>query len=129
MLLKTYNNQTLGEKSMDKTLVAYDKLYSSIPSIGFLNRKKRIAAFLKITNMLQIMIDKDDISEDDGLYLLSVLVRKCSRFQKAAMMTALNLTTIERKYLSNIGFKYSNDFRCSLRMYPVDDVESQKDVS
>jgi hypothetical protein len=79
--------------------------------------------------MLQIMIDKDDISEDDGLYLLSVLVRKCSRFQKAAMMTALNLTTIERKYLSNIGFKYSNDFRCSLRMYPVDDVESQKDVS
>ncbi|KAF3980702.1 MAG: hypothetical protein HFP76_00710 [Methylococcales symbiont of Iophon sp. n. MRB-2018] len=106
---------------MDKTLVAYDKLYSSIPPIGFINRKKRIAAFLKISNMLQIMVDKDEVSENDGLYLLSVLARKCSRFQKAAMMTALNLTTIDRSLVSDIGFKYSNDFRCSLRMYPVDD--------
>ncbi len=108
---------------MSKALEIYDKLYSSIPPIGFINRKKRIAAFLKITNMLQQMIDEEMVSEDDGLYLLSVMVRKCTRFQKAAMMTALNLETIDRKLVSTIGFKYSNDFRCSLRLYPVDDEE------
>ena len=112
------------DNKMDNALEAYDKLYSSIPPIGFMNRKKRVSAFLKITNMLQEMIDEEKVSEDDGLYLLSVLVRKCSRFQKAAMMTALNLKNIDRKLISNIGFKYSNDFRCSLRMYPLDDNES-----
>jgi hypothetical protein len=114
---------------MDKTKEAYNKLFSSIPPIGFINRKKRIGAYLKITNMLQIMVDKEDVSEDDGLYLLSVLVRKCSRFQKAAMMTALNLTSIDRSLVSDIGFRYSNDFRCSLRMYPVDDEKDKSEAS
>lgn len=112
---------------MNKTLEAYDKLFNNIPPIGFMNRKKRIVAFLKITNMLQLMVNKEEISEDEGLYLLSVLVRKCSRFQKSAMMAALNLPTIERKLVSAIGFRYANDFRCSLRMYPVDDIAQPYD--
>lgn len=110
---------------MDKTAAIYDQLYNSIPPIGFINRKKRVVAFLKITNMLQVMVDNGEVSEDDGLYVLSVLVRKCSRFQKAAMMAALNLPTIDRKLISAIGFRYANDFRCSLRLYPVDDIPPQ----
>jgi hypothetical protein len=104
----------------DTSIQAYDKLYKSVPDIGFLNRKKRIRAYLKVTKIAQQLIDEEEISEDQALYLLSILVRKYSPFQKASMMTALNLSDIERKLISSIGFKYANDFRCSLKMMPVD---------
>lgn len=105
---------------MDKVLVAYEKLHSAMPPIGFFNRNKRVGAYLKISKMLQKMLDNQEISYDDGLYVLSVLARKCAPFQKSAMMAALNLEDI-RQLLPAIGFKYANDFRCSLRLYPVDD--------
>lgn len=110
----------------DKSIEAYDKLYNSVPSIGFLSRKKRIIAFLKITKMTQQMIDDQDISEEQALYLLSILVRKCARFQKAAMMVALNLATISRKQIQPIGFRYANEMRCNLQMLPVDDEVSSQ---
>ncbi len=104
----------------DTSIKAYEKLFKSVPAIGFLNRKKRIRAFLKVTKIAQQLIDDREISEDQALYLLSILVRKYSPFQKASMMTALNLSDIERKLISSVGFKYANDFRCSLKMMPVD---------
>ncbi len=105
----------------DKSLQAYDKLYQSMPSIGFLNRKKRIAAYLKVTALAQRMVEDQEISEEQALYLLSILVRKCAPFQKAMMMAALNLANIDRRALSPLAFKYANEFRCSLQLLPVDD--------
>lgn len=105
----------------EKSILAYDKLYSNMPSIGCLSRKKRILAYFKIAEMTQVMIDEGEISEDYALFILSILARKCSSFQKAAMMVALNLNTIDKKRLFPIGFKYANEYRCSLQMLPVDD--------
>ena len=50
----------------------------------------------------------------------SVLSRKNPTFNKAAMMTALNLSTIDRKLIKEIGFKHANEMRCGLQMLPVD---------
>ncbi len=108
----------------DASIKAYDKLYKSVPAIGFLNRKKRIRAYLKVTNIAQQLIDEEEISEDQALYLLSILVRKYSPFQKASMMAALNLSDIERELISSVGFKYANGFRCSLKIMPVDHDDS-----
>jgi hypothetical protein len=107
----------------EQALQAYDQLYNSIPSIGFLSRKKRISAYLKVTEETQNMIDNGAITEDQALFLLSILVRKCSKFQKSAMMAALNLASINNKNLQPIAFKYANDYRCSLNMLPVDELK------
>lgn len=106
-----------------KSLQAYDELYRSIPSIGFLSRKKRVKAYLTVTKQAQRMIDDQEISEEQALFLLSILARKNSSFQKATVMTALNLAKIDRKHLQPIGFKYANEFRCSLQFLPIDDNE------
>ena len=111
----------------DKSILAYDKLYRQIPSIGFLSRKKRVMAYLKVTKLAQQLIDEQEISEDQTLYLLSILARKCAPFRKATMMAALNLGSIDRKAIQPIGFKYANEFRCNLQMLPVDDVD--EDIS
>ncbi len=104
----------------EKSIQAYDRLYQSIPAIGFLSRKKRINAYLKVTEITQVMIDDQEISEDHAVFLLSILVRKSSAFQKAAMMVALNLSAIGKKRLKPVGFKYANELRCSLQLLPVD---------
>jgi len=108
----------------DKSLEAYDRLYKIMPSIGFLSRKKRVRAFLKVTKQAQQMIDEQMLSEDNALYLLSVLVRKSASFQKAAMMVALNLAQIDRKAISLVGFNYANNMRCNMQMMPVDDIST-----
>jgi hypothetical protein len=112
------------EEEADKSLQAYDELYQSIPSIGFLSRKKRVSAYLKVTKVAQRLIDEQEVTEEQALFLLSILARKNSSFQKATVMTALNLARIDRKHLQPIGFKYANAFRCSLQFLPVDDNES-----
>lgn len=108
----------------EKSLEFYDTLCTTMPSIGFMSRKKRVYAYLDVTKKMQKLIDEQDISEENALFLLSVLVRKHSPFQKATMMAALNLANIDRKLIRPIGFRYANDFRCSLKMMPVDDEES-----
>jgi len=105
----------------DKSLAAYETLSNSMPSIGFLSRKKRIIAFLKVTKKAQEMIDKQEISEDNALYLLSILTKKTANFQKAAMMAALHLATVDRKIIPAVGFRYANEMRANLQMLPVDD--------
>ena len=104
----------------DKSIAAYETLSSSMPSIGFLSRKKRVIAFIKVTNKTQKLIDDEELSIENALYLLSILAKKKADFQKSAMMTALNLTTIDRKLISGIGFKYANEMRANLQMLPVD---------
>lgn len=106
----------------DKSLAAYDTLYNSMPSIGFLSRKKRVIAFLKVTKKAQKMIDDEELSEDNALFLLSILAKKTSQFQKSAMMSALHLATIDRKIISTIGFKYANEMRANIQMLPIDDI-------
>ncbi len=108
----------------EKSLEFYEELCSNMPSIGFLSRKKRVLAYLYVTKKVQEMIDNKEISEENALFLLSVLVRKHSPFQKATMMAALNLSSIDRKHIQDIGFKYANDFRCSLKMMPIDEENS-----
>jgi len=106
----------------DKSLDAYEKLYQKLPSIGFLSRKKRVIAYLKVTKLAQQLIDDEEISEDNALYLLSVLARKSSSFQKAATMTALNLQQIDKAAIRAVGFKFANNLRCNLQMLPIDDI-------
>lgn len=117
------NSQEETIDSSEKSIEVYDVLHQTIPSIGFLNRKKRVVAYLKVTKKAQQFIDKQEISEENALYLLSVLSRKNPIFQKAAMMTALNLATIDRKLIQAVGFKHANEMRCSLQMFPVDENE------
>jgi len=105
----------------DKSLAAYDALKNSMPSIGYLSRKKRIIAFLKVSKKAQEMIDKQDISEDNALYLLSILTKKTADFQKSAMMAAMHLGTVDRKIIPAVGFRYANEMRANLQMLPVDD--------
>ena len=109
----------------DISLKSYDKLSSNVPSIGFLSQKKRAVAFLKVTQLAQQMIDAEEISEDNALFLLSTLVRKNKSFQKAAMATALRLADINRNLITLVGFKYANNMRCNLQMHPVDDTTFQ----
>ena len=104
----------------DKSIEVYDNLQKSIPSIGFLNRKKRVIAYLKVTKLAQKYVDDQQISEDNAYYLLSTLARKSSPFQKSAMMTALNLENIDRKLIQPVGFKYANKMRSNLHMLPID---------
>ncbi len=106
--------------SNDESMEAFEALYQSMPPIGFLNRKKRVIAYLKVTKLAQKMVDDKVLDEDNAKYLLSVLARKYAPFQKAATMAALHLGTIDKAFISPLGFRYANDFRCNLNMLPVD---------
>ncbi len=105
----------------DKSLAAYETLKNSIPSIGFLSRKKRIIAFLKVTKKAQTMIDQQDLSEENALYLLSILTKKIADFQKASMMSAMHLATVNRKIIPAVGFRYANEMRANLQLVPIGD--------
>lgn len=105
------------------SLEAYDKLNNSVPSIGFLSQKKRAIAYIKVTKIAQKMIDDKEVSEDNMLFLLSILVKKNAIFQKAAMMAALKLEKIDRKLISLVGFKHANNMRCNIQMQPIDDID------
>ncbi len=104
------------EEQERKTAEAYEKLLKNMPSIGFINRKKRIKAYIQLTKIADYMIKTNEISEDEALFILSLLMRKCSAFQKAAMMTALTLNSIGKGIISPIGVKFSLDVRKNLSL-------------
>ena len=104
------------EEQERKTAEAYEKLLKNMPSIGFINRKKRIKAYIQLTKIADYMIKTNEISEDEALFILSLLMRKCSSFQKAAMMTALTLNSIGKDVISPIGVKFSLDVRKNLSL-------------
>jgi hypothetical protein len=104
----------------EQSIAVYEKLYQSIPSIGFLSRKKRVMAYLTVTQLAQGLIDAGELSEDNAQYVLSLLVRKHASFQKAAMMAALHLAAIDRQSIVPVGFKYANTIRCNMKLLPID---------
>jgi len=97
-------------------VVIYKKLIHAMPSIGFLNRQKRIRAYLKVTSMTQTMIDAEEINEDEALFILSLLVKKSHSFRKAGMMTALSLESIPVTAIKAIGIRYANEMRNNLSL-------------
>jgi len=99
-----------------KTTEAYEKLLKNMPSIGFINRKKRIKAYIQLSEMAEYMIKNNEINEGEALFIFSLLMRKCSNFQKAATMTALTLNSIGKGVISPIGIKFSLDVRKNLSL-------------
>jgi len=99
-----------------KATEAYEKLLKNMPSIGFINRKKRIKAYIQLSEMAEYMIENNEINEGQTLFIFSLLMRKCSDFQKAATMTALTLDSIGKGVISPIGMKFSLDVRKNLSL-------------
>lgn len=99
----------------------YEKLLKSMPSIGFISRKKRIKAYIKVTNLTQKMITDEEITEDEALFILSLLAKKSNDFRKAATMTALSLEALSNNVIKATGFRYVNQMRCNLNLHPVGD--------
>ena len=119
------------EDQEKKTTEAYEKLLKNMPSIGFINRKKRIKAYIQLSEMAEYMIKNNEINEGQALFIFSLLMRKCSNFQKAATMTALTLESIGKGVISPIGMKFSLDVRKNLSLpsthhsdEPIDSGES-----
>ena len=104
------------EDQEKKTTEAYEKLLKNMPSIGFINRKKRIKAYIQLSEMAEYMIKNNEINEGQALFIFSLLMRKCSDFQKAATMTALTLNSIGKGVISPIGIKFSLDVRKNLNL-------------
>ena len=50
------------------------------------------------------------------LFVFSLLMRKCSPFQKSAMMTALSLDSLPKNILSPIGLKFVLEVRKNLSL-------------
>ncbi|RLA26123.1 MAG: hypothetical protein DRQ62_00540 [Gammaproteobacteria bacterium] len=98
----------------DSTTAAYEKLLNNMPAIGLISRKKRIKGYIQLTEIAQYMIDNAEINDEGALYILSIMMRKCSDFNKAAMMTALSLKTVGKNVLSPIGLKFILDVRKNL---------------
>ena len=60
----------------EQSIAVYEKLYQRIPPIGFLSRKKRVMAYLTVTQLAQTLIDAGELSEDNAQFVLSLLVEK-----------------------------------------------------
>ena len=118
-------NISLEEQTTD----AYEKLIENMPSIGFINRKKRIKAYIQLTEIAQYMIGNEEISEESAMYIFSVMMRKCADFQKAATMTALSLNTIGKNVFSTVGLKFIIEVRRNLNLPSTHHGNSEKIVS
>ena len=105
-------NISLEESTTD----AYEKLCDNMPSIGFISRKKRIKGYIQISEIAQYMITNKEMTEESALYVFSIMMRKRSDFNKAAMMTALSLNTIGKNVLSPIGLIFVLDVRRNLNL-------------
>ncbi len=107
-----------------KTLQAFTELCDSIPPIGFFSHKKRLSAYISVTSKAQKLLDSGEISENEILFLLSMMNRKKKDFQKASLIAALSLPKLKPEILPPIGFKYANDIRVNMKLSPVDDESS-----
>ena len=104
----------------ENAIKAFTELSNNVPAIGFFSRNKRIRAYIAVTNQVQKMIDSEQISQAEALFVLSLLVRKHQDFQKASMMVALNLPSLGSAPFKPIGFQYANELRVNLKMSPVE---------
>ncbi len=112
--------KAINTDNADNAIKAFEKLARSVPDIGFLSRKKRVLAYLVVSTNAQRMIDNEEISEDEAIFILSLLMRKHRNFQKAAMMAALNLPKLDREMIKPIDRKYLNEVRKHLKHAPVE---------
>ncbi len=69
------------------------------------------------------MVEAGDTDEEEAMFVLSMLMRKNKNFQKAAMMSALNLQHIGSKPLSETGFKFANEIRTNMKLFSIDKQE------
>ena len=102
-----------------KTIRIFTELCDTMPPIGFLNRNKRLSAYITVTSKAQSLIDSKQSNEGEILFVLSLMVRKKKAFHKMAMMAALSLPKLEADLLTPIGFKYANDVRVNMQLSPV----------
>ncbi len=100
----------------ESTTAAFEKLRDNMPSIGIISRKKRIKGYIQLTDIAQYMISNQEMTEESALYVLSVMMRKCSDFQKAATMTGLSLKSIGKDIISPIGLKFIIEVRKNLNL-------------
>lgn len=113
-------NDPSNTETADKAIKAFEKLARSVPDIGFMSRRKRILAYLVVSTNAQRMIDNEEISEKEAIFLLSLLMRKHKNFQKAAMMAALNLSRLDKEMIKPLDRKYLNEVRKHLKHAPID---------
>ncbi len=113
-------DKPINTESADNAIKAFEKLARSVPDIGFLSRKKRVLAYLVVSTNAQRMIDNGEISEEEAIFIFSLLMRKHRDFQKAAMMAALNLAKLDKEMIKPIDLKYLNEIRKHLKHAPVD---------
>ena len=114
------NEQT----SIEKTIKVFGELCAIMPPIGFFSRNKRLSAYITVTTQAQSLIDSNQITEGEVLFVFSMMIRKTKNFQKVAMLTALSLPKLDTKILPPIGFKFANDIRANMRLGPVIDESS-----
>ncbi len=112
------------QMSAKKTMQVFTQLCNSMPAIGFISRKKRLSAFVSVTSKAQSLLDTGEVTEDEVLFVLSMIVRKRKDFQKAAMMAAFSLPNVSKGILLPIGFKFANQIRLNMGRSLVDDPES-----
>lgn len=105
----------------DNSILAFNKLCQNVPAIGFLSRKKRIQAYIAVTNLAQELHDSGEISEEEALFVLSLMMRKHKNFQKAASIVSLNLASLGPRPFKPLGFQFANQMRANLKLSPVDD--------
>jgi len=104
------------QENEDKITLAYEKIRKNMPSIGILSRTKRIKAYIDVTKVVEYMIESGELSVQDALFIFSMLMRKFSRFQKAASMTAMSLDTIGRNVMPPIGVRFAVAARRNLNL-------------
>lgn len=102
-------------------ILVYQTLLKKMPAIGFINHNKRIRSYIVVTNLAEKMIENEEITEEEALFILSIMTKKSHAFRKAATMTALSLNTLPKTAVKKTGFKYANQMRCNLNLHPVDD--------
>jgi len=95
---------------------AYNKLHHSMPSIGFLSRKKRIQGFIDIAKIADYMVSTEEVTEDEILFIFSLLMRKLPKFQKATTITAMSLDMIGRHVISPVGVRFIVEVRKNLNL-------------
>ena len=115
-----HSDKLIITESADNAIKAFEKLARSVPDIGFMNRRKRVLAYLVVSTNAQRMIDNEEISEEEAVFILSLLMRKHRNFQKAAMMAALTLPKLDKEMIKPIDRKYLNEVRKHLKHAPVD---------
>lgn len=94
----------------------FEKLRKSMPPIGFINRKKRITAYIEMSKITEYMVNNEELTDEEALFVFSLLMRKCADFQKSATMTALGLNSIGKGIIPPIGLKFILEVRKNLSL-------------